>query len=329
MTPMAQTINILSDFFASFSWAYISIKPTHLVLIVSEITLFELFRASTNRKIKYAFAVLFVVANVGVLSYNTFKTETQVCFLNAGCGECTLINSSDGAVFMVDCGSSSHINFTQNEVIPALKEKNIDKIDVLFLTGFSEERASGVTQLAENGYLNKVIIPSVTPKSYDKWRMEEILKSCVKNKVSVEFVKNGSVVYHGENHRFDILYPEIRSDKKSNSSMICYSNLGKRVLFCSDIRNDELTPLLNNLPECHIVKLPSGGAYNSSTKSLVSNTQAKYTVISDSGFENGGRLSTATPALLNENTLYRTDLVNDAIEFKFTKTEILYPKRRD
>lgn len=93
-------------------------------------------------------------------------SENSVTFLDVGQGDCILVRTSSGQVYLFDCGSSSRSNMGKYVLLPCLKYYGIHRIDALFLSHPDGDHVSGALELFEFGEDNgigvgELVLPAI------------------------------------------------------------------------------------------------------------------------------------------------------------------------
>ncbi len=316
ITGVAYSVNTISDFFANFPFSYIYVNgKTFIYLILLCIVIIALVKFK-KRGIRIAIAALVIIANIFTLSYNKIAQKTDVVFLNAGQGDCSLIRSSDGFSVMIDCGSESKGDFGKSDAVPYLRNQGISEIDLMIITHFHEDHANGVVSLMEEGYVKKLVLPD-RPLENDEINLaESIYKAAVINNIPVSHVSKGDVISYGK-HRLDILSPEKADYPNANSGsmVIRYTFLKSSVLFCGDIDAQTQYNLMDTLSRCDIVKIAHHGAKSQMSHKFASKTDSSYAVVSCAKNNKYSHPDQDTLTAYKNSVILRTDVINSPISF--------------
>ncbi len=122
--------------------------------------------------------ISFAVTGVGKL-YNL--SGRRVVFLDVGQGDGSIIRSSAGRNYIIDCGSSSRTSVGKYTLIPALKYYGMDHIDAIFISHTDSDHVNGIIELLGVKELygisvGKVIIAEGTEEDENLKLIEEYIQ---------------------------------------------------------------------------------------------------------------------------------------------------------
>lgn len=320
ITFFAYCVNGISSLFASLPFAYIQVTPSAFIgLIILALIVFAFFKFK-KRNIRFAIVIAVIIANIACLSYNRLNPRSDITFLNAGQGDCTLIHSSDGFNVMIDCGSESVYNFGSSQAIAYLRNQGITKLDYLILTHFHDDHAEGALPLMESGYVENLVLPNRPLGDDEKQLANEIYKSAVLNNIPITHVSADDTISY-KKHRFDILNPEKTryADTNNGSVVIRYSFYESSVLFCGDADSLAQYNMLPRISKCDIVKVAHHGAKTSMSHKLSDASDCKYAVISCGKNNIYSHPDQDTLDAYKKSEILRTDISNAPISFTINK----------
>ncbi len=264
-----------------------------------------------------------IVANIFFITYNTYKRDCEVTFINVGQGDCTLISASDGINVMIDCGSESHSNIAGNEIIPYLRRENVYKLDAVFVTHYHEDHVNGICDLINNGYVKTLILPDRLPLDDEKENAFLIYETALKKNLPIRHVsKDDTVKIDG--HKFDILNPDNNyTMDANNSSMVIKYTFGKtKVLFTGDVESLGQYLLLDSVKDIDIVKVAHHGGKNAFSDQLAKKLSGKYAVVSCGENNMYKHPHDDTLKAFKDYKILRTDKLGP-IKFKIKKDKII------
>jgi len=133
-------IKLLSNIISSLTLFSFGINipdlPSLLVIVYYAIYIIYLYYLSFNYK--YIHRVLLTI-NLTLLSLYAFPFKNyisdEVCFINVGQGDCTLIRHYDKAV-LIDTGGLTNMDVANDSLIPFLRKKRIYNIEAVFITHY-------------------------------------------------------------------------------------------------------------------------------------------------------------------------------------------------
>ena len=108
-------------------------------------------------------------------------SENSVTFLDVGQGDCILLRTASGEVYLFDCGSSSRKNIGKYIMIPCLKYNGIHTIDAVFLSHPDADHINGAVELLSMGgenniTVNQLLLPDIDEKAKEE-QLGELLKA--------------------------------------------------------------------------------------------------------------------------------------------------------
>ena len=107
--------------------------------------------------------------------------ENSVTFLDVGQGDCILLRTASGEVYLFDCGSSSRKNIGKYIMIPCLKYNGIRTIDAIFLSHPDADHINGAVELLRIGgekniTVNQLLLPDIEETAKEE-QLGELLKA--------------------------------------------------------------------------------------------------------------------------------------------------------
>ncbi len=278
----AKAANLTAELFAMIPYSYINVSKPLFALIYGNLLIFLGLFKTKRRYLRLALIIILIIANIINISYNVNNSFSEVAFLNCGQGDCSVIRGSDGSVVMIDCGSETYSSFGKNEVIPYLISHDIQKIDALFLTHYHNDHASGITDLIDEGYVKRLILPDRSLAHDEKELAGQIHISAVKADIPIEFVSEGKSLKIGKDHIFTILNPPRNLITSANDgSMIINYKYGKNnILYMGDAEEKAQYRVSGSLTDCDIIKLAHHGDKCIMSEKIAGLTDAEFAVIS-------------------------------------------------
>ena len=203
--------------------------------------------------------------------------EFEFVVLKAGQADAIIMQTENSCV-VVDCGEKDD----GDEIVEYLKERNITKIDCVFVTHFDKDHIGGFPKVADNVEILQVIVPNYqgSGKEYEKY-----LEAAEQNKTEVYALDEDSVLV------FDDVLFEISIPKKENyyegdndfSLAISVTHGENTFLFPGDAEAERTAEILSVFGKEHkFLKVPHHGNYNKNSSRLINIVKPEYAVVTDS-----------------------------------------------
>lgn len=95
--------------------------------------------------------------------------EDRVTFVDVGQGDCIILETAEGEVYLFDCGSGSRKQVGEYVLLPFLKYHGIGRIDAVFVSHFDEDHCNGIRELltwgdAEGITIGELVLPEVSER---------------------------------------------------------------------------------------------------------------------------------------------------------------------
>lgn len=241
-------------------------------------------------KLKYKyFTVVLMIAIVLMPS----KKEFKISFLDVGQGDCILVETKEGQIFLFDGGSSSKMKVGTNIIIPFLKYYGIGKIDAIFISHPDKDHYNGIMELltdSEGIEIGQVYLPKVS-KSVRERDMSEIIEIMGVNasrgkNIPLGYLSIGDEWKHGGTEII-CMHPTKDFVGESNTYSECFyiKNENTRVLLTGDVEGAGEKIFLQNLKELCIsdvslLKVAHHGSKNSTSQEFIDVVNPKVSIIS-------------------------------------------------
>ena len=221
--------------------------------------------------------------NTGDASGGSDKCE--IAAFATGKADALLVSAGNVNV-LIDTGEETDAGL----ICKRLREKGIDRLDLMIVTHFDRDHAGGVPTVMEQVSVDKVYYPDYanTKDVYLAFR-RAVGDTDGEGKIT------GITEFEAGDLKF-VIYPEESPEKlraKSNDfdndmslvSMLYYK--GHKLLFAGDIEKERISELLESSADlsCEWIKMPHHGRYNKKLKELLDACSPTYAVITDSDEE--------------------------------------------
>ena len=183
---------LLINFFGSLDFAYTTFfNFTFLSIIIYYICAIFLFTAP---KIKFFYRLVMVlIIFIGLWIYNIkLHSELKITFLDVGQGDCTLIETPDNNVILVDCGLiSKDYTSAESQILPYLQRNSISKIDILIISHKHSDHIGGLPYLIDNIKIGKIIESGETEKSEFLYKIDSTISA---NRITKQIMRAGDEI---------------------------------------------------------------------------------------------------------------------------------------
>lgn len=246
-----------------------------LILIIIKINKREI----SNRII----CMLSVISMFFILMYDPLPACLQITMLDVGQGDGIYIKTPDNRAIMIDGGSMDEDSLSRYTLEPFLNYMGDMRIDMWFITHMDKDHYSGLAGMIERSCINKISIGTlVLPDITDKEEFTELLKyrDCFEK---ICFIRAGSVINAGK-VTFSCLNPKRETEHYKNANdyslvlNLIYNDFN--MLFTGDISSETEREILENVPECDVLKVAHHGSEYSSCSEFLDKTKAKIALIS-------------------------------------------------
>ncbi len=199
-------------------------------------------------------------------------------FFNAGKADAILLDVS-GSYVLIDCGERN----TGKELVKALKDKGIKKLDYLIITHFDKDHVGGADYVVNNFDIGTVY---TTYKSKDSDDIDSYL-AALSAKGLAETGVTEEVSFEADGVSYDIYPPQSTAYEKSqsnNSSLVIMVSVGdNNMLFAGDAEKERIEELLAmDDIRAEILKVPHHGRYEKNTQALIEKVSPQYAIITSS-----------------------------------------------
>lgn len=209
-----------------------------------------------------------------------------IAVLDVGQGDGIVINTDTGC-FLIDGGSSSEKNISENSLIPYLKCQGISSIDGIFLSHIDADHISGIEEMLQkqatgNLYIKikNLILPYWMKKS-DEEELEKIKSYAAAANIKIMYAYAGDKIRAG-NVKFRILSPRKNDGLKDNegSMVIALKYGGFNALMTGDIEGNGEEMLTETIGHYDCLKVAHHGSRNSTSEEFLKKVSPEICVIS-------------------------------------------------
>lgn len=254
-----------------------------------------------------------------VLTVNLlFPRNLKITFLDVGQGDSALIETPSGGAYLIDGGGYEDNGFmdlserkpiSEAVLLPALYDKNIQKLHGVFITHNHEDHAQGIEELAEKIPIDRFYVST-------KYNDPDLLEQYQMTQIGA-----GDVLKTEDGIVIEVLWPEKaiemeEEDEQNEQSLIMRIRYGETAfLFTGDAGDECEQKLLDASLESNVLKVGHHGSKYATSKAFLEKIKPDAGVISvgkDNGF--GHPSDEVIDRLVSVNAqVFRTD-IQGAIE---------------
>ena len=315
-------ITLIAKSFSLLPFAYIYVaQPSITVIILYYLTVFfiiEMFCKKTlSQKIKKkaTLIVLSVILLIIIVQIFYPADNLKVNFINVGEGDCILIEAPNKINILIDGGGTPQSDFDVGSkiVIPYLRRKGINEIDLLILTHPHLDHLEGLLPI-----LRQLKVDAVLDSGFicDVSEYGEFISTIKEKNIPYYQTKSGDNYIFSKNMEMLILNPPHTSNLDNDSDFNNHSIVVKlyyknsNFLFTGDIEREAEKRLLvwQNILNSDVLKLGHHGSKTSTTLEFLDKVNPIIAVITV-GKNNFGHPSQKVIERLEDRNIkiYRTD----------------------
>ena len=223
------------------------------------------------------------------------KLDFAVWTLDVGQGDCNVILTDEGRVFVIDCGSTSKHSVGEKILIPFLKYHGVSVVDGIIITHPDEDHMNGIMELIklhkeENLKIGGLYIYERGVKNEsEEW--EDVLEATALQGICVYGLGQGDSLQTGTFH-MECIYPFKKQTEltgNASSLVIKVENNNFCSLFTGDLEADGEEKILREYTaegifsgnkKCNLLKVAHHGSSSSSGIRFLQEVCPEYAVVS-------------------------------------------------
>lgn len=271
----------------SFAWlaVYFTLLAAGTLLLQAEADKFSRRRKSRERRAHRLGFLSFALslALVFILALPKRPSSSALYMLDVGQGDCLVLQTNDGKVWVIDCGSTSVGNAGEKRLAPFLKYHGFSRIEGIFVTHGDADHINGVQQLLEEGEFTvaRLCLSDIKNRSEAENMAGETAES--QNIPVISLSSGGKII--GKGYTFSILAPEKgeeKEDRNEESLVMRYEESGFSVLFMGDAGAQTEEQLLSEgeIHKATVLKTGHHGSKSASTPGFLAAVSPKVALIS-------------------------------------------------
>ncbi len=199
-----------------------------------------------------------------------------------GQGDCCFITTNTYKNILIDSGGSNDYDVGKNTLLPYLLDRNIKKLDYVFISHFDIDHCNGLIEVMQNIPIYNLVIAK---QAYISLEYKNIIEIANKKQISITACKTGDIVKIDNDNIMEILYVNKNSTDLNNGSIVCkFAYKDFSMLFTGDIEKQteaKIVELYKNTKKLksNILKVAHHGSKTSSTQEFLNLVQPQIAVI--------------------------------------------------
>jgi len=315
-------ITLIAKSFSSLPFAFVYVaQPSVLIIILYYLTVFfiiEIFykkEISQNIRKKAVFGILLIILLIIIVQILYPADNLKVTFINVGQGDCILIEAPNKINILIDGGGTPQSNFDVGNkiVIPYLRRKGINEIDLLVLTHPHLDHLEGLLPVLKELKVDRVLDSGLI---CDLPEYREFVSIIQKKGIPYHQAKAGDNFIFNNNLEIFLLNPLYSSDYYNDSDFnnasivvkLFYKNAD--FLFTGDIEETSEKKLLiwHNILQSDVLKVAHHGSATSTNLDFLNKVEPSIAIVTV-GKNNFGHPSKKVIERLEDKNIkiYRTD----------------------
>lgn len=314
---------------------YLACPPTWWMVLNG----FVLIRGTWLTSEKKKFWIIGMIFSYMLLPLHSYQGEkVTVTFLDVGQGDAIVIEGPDDRVYLIDGGGipfqpdkkeawkQRHDPYDPGKriIIPFLKSRGIEEIDLLIMTHGDLDHIGGLTAVIRELNVKQVLWNGRTPSS----EVEKALLALIKEqKISLQLGRRGLTWKDHPGVQWTVLHPSSDSSESDNnrSIVLLLDAFGKKVLFTGDLELKGERELLDkvSLGPIDVLKVGHHGSRTSTGPEWVDRLNPALAIISVGEQNRFGHPHPETLETLDKagSRILRTDQ-SGAITLEFAKKKM-------
>lgn len=212
-----------------------------------------------------------------------WKDTNCITVLDVGQGDGIVLQTGRTEV-LVDGGSTSRDEVGKYVILPFMKYEGISRLEAIFLTHSDQDHLNGAKEVLEESKKGWLIVEQV----FLPWWMKETKEGeqiqflAKEVGTACSFLKAGDELSMGK-AKIKVLHPnseDYSHDANGGSLVFVWELDGMHALFTGDLPLEEENKLMDDLPECEILKIAHHGSNGSTSRAFLEIVNPQVAVIS-------------------------------------------------
>ncbi len=270
-------------------FSQIWIKPMSLVSIAAFFgvlyIIYQIYMGDFKKRRTIVAIISVLGLSSGILISNISRRGTlDITFVNVGQGDGAIIHQNGGETILIDGGGKyefSDYDAGEQVFLPYLADNGYFNIDKAIVSHYHSDHVLGITAAVNSLNVKELIMPDYGKDNIYRRQLEALANQ--KN-IPINYVKKGDIIYCQGGIKLSILSPsstELLAEDENNASIVAlleYNNF--KCLFTGDIDSSIEKKILNDVPDCDVVKVAHHGSAGSSSTEFTNAVKAEHAIAS-------------------------------------------------
>lgn len=309
-------LNILvyiSNFFASLKYSVLqTTHPNILQIIVYYLTVLFATLFIKFAKYKKALIVISIMGLIlGMTNVKFVSNKLEIIAFDVQNADSFLIKTPKNKYFMIDAGKAPYDSGNSQAkiiMLKYLKDRGIKNLEGLIVTHFDNDHSGGVPDIISNIKVNKMYLNSTNVTTQTGYRIFDTAKMVNQ---SYEVIKEGKVIYSGENLSIKLYKSNVQDEDSPNElsiiTLLSYKDFD--MLFMGDAGVKSFNSIKNKIPHnVDVLKVGHHGGARVVDNNMLQHLGNNVSLIS-TGLNYFGHPNKGTLDLLRNTIVLRTDLL--------------------
>jgi competence protein ComEC len=274
-------------------------RPENWMILLAYTSVIAILISIERKKKVFGCTLYFLITLLVIQLAPLTDSTTRITFVNVGQGDCILIEMPyRKQVIMIDTGgllrfdqetwkqTNEPYEIGRQVVLPLLKGKGINAIDILIITHADADHMEGAEEVLRGVKVKEI---HITPGSWEKEVMDDLRVEIDKQRIPVYEKIAGDIIFSDYYH-FQYLYPMDEIYEGNDDSLVLsMRNNNFHGLFIGDLEErgelDLVEYYSRAIQQIDVLKVGHHGSKTSSTEQFLNLVQPSVAII-QAGFEN-------------------------------------------
>ncbi len=269
--------------FGETPWLTVNVPPFSVFSVLVyylAIAFFALHRKTGERLHRDIFLCLFLVLSFVAFKPPVFDDALRLTALDVGQGDCFVMRSDLGPLFVMDCGRSMGTKSKGETVaVPYLSSLGVQKIDCLYISHYDDDHMGGAKDIISGIRTKTIIAPPVMPFETNGWELMRLAEKLGVKWITLtrgERIGNALALWPP----FDPLPPT----SNSRSLVLLTPFKGYSLMWTGDLPKTYEFDLLRGCEDClppvAVYKIPHHGSSSAGNERFLAKLRPKISFLS-------------------------------------------------